>query len=63
MITRELEVGMGATQHHLDILERSGKVRSRRINIYRYYYAVEVLEAEHNILAFLKQETVMDILI
>jgi predicted transcriptional regulator len=62
MITRELEVGMGATQHHLDILERSGKVRSRRINIYRHYYAVEVLEAEHNILAFLRQETAMDIL-
>ncbi len=62
MITRELEVGMGATQHHLDILERSGKVRSRRINIYRHYYAVEVLEAEHNILAFLRQEPAMDIL-
>ncbi len=62
MITRELETGMGATQHHLDILERSGKVKSRRINIYRHYYAVEVLEAEHNILAFLRQETAMDIL-
>lgn len=62
MITRELEMGMGATQHHLDILEKSGKVRSKRINIYRHYYAVEVLEAEHNILAFLRQETAMDIL-
>ncbi|MHB8546336.1 MAG: winged helix-turn-helix transcriptional regulator [Nitrosotalea sp.] len=62
MITRELEMGMGATQHHLDILERSGKVKSRRINIYRHYYTVEVLEAEHNILAFLRQETAMDIL-
>ena len=62
MITRELEMGMGATQHHLDILEKSGKVKSRRINIYRHYYAVEVLDAEHNILAFLRQETAMDIL-
>ena len=62
MITRELEVGMGATQHHLDILEKSGKVKSRRINIYRHYYVIEVLEAEHNILAFLRQETAMDIL-
>ncbi len=62
MITRELEVGMGATQHHLDILEKSGKVRSRRINIYKHYYAIEVLEAEHAILAFLRQETAMDIL-
>ncbi len=62
MITRELELGMGATQHHLDILERSGKIKSRRINIYRHYYAVEILEAEHHILAFLRQETAMDIL-
>ncbi|MGI0006606.1 MAG: winged helix-turn-helix transcriptional regulator [Nitrosotalea sp.] len=62
MITRELDMGMGATQHHLDILEKSGKVKSRRINIYRHYYAIEVLEAEHNILAFLRQETAMDIL-
>jgi len=62
MITRELSVGMGATQHHLDILEKSGKIKSRRINIYRHYYAVEILEVEHNILAFLRQETAMDIL-
>ncbi|MGI0092507.1 MAG: winged helix-turn-helix transcriptional regulator, partial [Nitrosotalea sp.] len=62
MITRELDTGMGATQHHLDILEKSGKVKSRRINIYRHYYVVEVLDAEHNILAFLRQETAMDIL-
>ncbi|MGI0061061.1 MAG: winged helix-turn-helix transcriptional regulator [Nitrosotalea sp.] len=62
MITRELDMGMGATQHHLGILEKSGKVKSRRINTYRHYYAVEVLEAEHNILAFLRQETAMDIL-
>jgi predicted transcriptional regulator len=63
MITRELQMGMGATQHHLDILEKSGKIRSKRINIYRHYYAVEVLEAEHNILAFLRQETARDILV
>lgn len=63
MITRELQMGMGATQHHLDVLEKSGKIRSKRINIYRHYYAVEVLEAEHNILAFLRQETARDIII
>ncbi|HZS74325.1 MAG TPA: winged helix-turn-helix domain-containing protein, partial [Candidatus Nitrosotalea sp.] len=28
----------------------------------RHYYAVEVLDAEYNILAFLRQETAMDIL-
>jgi predicted transcriptional regulator len=63
MITRDLEMGMGATQHHLDVLEKSGRIRSKKINIYRHYYAVEILEAEHNILAFLRQETARDILI
>ncbi|MGI0094845.1 MAG: winged helix-turn-helix transcriptional regulator, partial [Nitrosotalea sp.] len=29
---------------------------------YRHYYAVEILETEHNILAFLRQESAMDIL-
>lgn len=63
MITRELQMGMGATQHHLDVLEKSGKIRSKRINIHRHYYTIEILEAEHNILAFLRQETARDILI
>jgi predicted transcriptional regulator len=63
MITRELQLGMGATQHHLDVLERSGKIKSRRINVYRHYYAVEVLETDHHLLAFLRQETARDILI
>jgi predicted transcriptional regulator len=63
MITRELQLGMGATQHHLDVLERSGKIKTRRINVYRHYYAVEVLETQHHLLAFLRQETARDILI
>ena len=63
MITRELQLGMGATQHHLDVLEKSGRIKSRRINVYRHYYVVEVLETEHHILAFLRQETARDILV
>lgn len=63
MITRELQLGMGATQHHLDVLAKSGRIKSRRINVYRHYYAASVLEREHHILAFLRQETARDILI
>ncbi|MGH2612237.1 MAG: winged helix-turn-helix transcriptional regulator, partial [Rhabdochlamydiaceae bacterium] len=59
----DLQLGMGATQHHLDVLTKSGRVKSRRINVYRHYYASSVLEKEHHILAFLRQETVRDILI
>ncbi len=63
MITRELGFAMGATQHHLEVLEKSGKIRSTKSGMYRHYYTVEVLEAHHKILAFLRQETSRDILI
>jgi len=62
MICRELELAMGATQHHLAILEQSGKIKSKRINLYRHYYASEVLDVQHTLLAFLRQETAKDIL-
>lgn len=63
MITRDLQLGMGATQHHLDVLAKSGRIKSRRINVYRHYYAASVLEKEHRIIAFLRQETARDIMI
>jgi DNA-binding MarR family transcriptional regulator len=63
-IIKELGLAMGDTQYHLDVLEKSGKVRSRKINMYRRYYAASVLgEKEETILAFLRQETAKDILI
>lgn len=63
MICRELELAMGATQHHLAILEKSGRIKSKRFNLYRHYYAAEVLDIQHTLLAFLRQETARDILI
>jgi len=63
MICRKLELAMGATQHHLAILEKSGKIKSRRINLYRHYYSSEILDVQHALLAFLRQETAKDILI
>ena len=63
MITRELELAMGATQHHLEVLEKSGKIRSKKKVMYRHYYAVDILETHHEILAFLIQETPRDILV
>jgi DNA-binding MarR family transcriptional regulator len=63
-ISKELGLAMGDTQYHLDILEKSGKVRSRKINLYRRYYSASILgEKEEIILAFLRQETARDILI
>ncbi len=63
MICRELELAMGATQHHLAILEKSGRIKSKRFNLHRHYYAAEVLDIQHALLAFLRQETARDILI
>ncbi len=64
MIVKDLELGMGTTQHHLDILERSGKIKSRRVNLHRHYYTVEIASTSSEIiLAFLKHETSKDILI
>ena len=64
MIVNDLELAMGTTQHHLDVLERSGKIKSRRINLHRHYYTTEITSASSEvILAFLKHETSRDILI
>lgn len=63
MIVKDLELGMGATQHHLGVLEKSGRIKSRRINLRRHYYTVEISDTKEIILAFLKHETERDILI
>lgn len=63
MICRELELAMGATQHHLAILEQSGRIKSKRFNLHRHYYAAEVLDIQHALLAFLRQETARDIVL
>jgi DNA-binding MarR family transcriptional regulator len=63
-ISKDLRLAMGDTQYHLGILEKSGKIRSRKINFYRRYYPVSIPgEKEEMILAFLRQETAKDILI
>lgn len=63
MIAKDLELAMGNTQHHLSVLENSGKIKSRRMNLRRHYYTVEISDTKEIILAFLKHETERDILI
>ena len=63
-ISKELSLGMGDTQHHLNVLENTGFVKSRRIGIYKVYYEVSVFEERHeSILAVLQQETPRSILL
>jgi len=64
MIGKELDIAMGNVQYHLSILEKSGKIKSMRINLHRYYYTAEILDDKHKaILAFLRHETARDILV
>ena len=63
-ISKELSLGVGDIQHHLNFLERSGSIRSRRMNIYKVYYVVSILEErQESILAILRQETPRTILL
>src|SRR5919202_983513 len=63
-ICRELGLAMGDTQYHLSILENEGRIKSRRVGNHRHYYPVTIPnEQNESILAFLRQETIRDILI
>jgi predicted transcriptional regulator len=63
-IGRELGLAMGQIQHHLSVLEETGKIKSSKINFRRHYYPAEILDEEHKIiLAFLTNETILDILL
>jgi predicted transcriptional regulator len=46
------------------MLERAGRIKTRRATLYRHYYPASIIEERHEvILAFLWQETSRDILI
>ena len=63
-ISKDLSLGMGDTQHHLNSLERSCLVKSRRIGIYKAYYDVSVFkERDESILAVFQQDTPRSILL
>ena len=63
-ICRELGLAMGDTQYQLSILEKEGKIKSKRIGNHRHYYPLAVPDEQNElILAFLRQETIRKILI
>jgi predicted transcriptional regulator len=63
-ISRELGLAMGNTQYHLQMLEKDGRIRTRRATLYRHYYPVGILyKHDEVILQFLRQETTRDILV
>lgn len=62
-ICRELGLAMGDTQYQLSILEKEGKIKSKRVGNHRHYYPIAVSDEQNElILAFLRQETIKEIL-
>ena len=63
-IKRELDMSMGTTQYHLNLLEKQGKVSSERHNLHRYYFPIGLFEQnQRDILKILNQETAREILL
>jgi predicted transcriptional regulator len=62
-IKRELNISMGTVQHHLNKLEKDGKITAVRNGLYKYYFPIGMFQAkERNLLQILNQETARDIL-
>jgi len=63
-ICRELRLAMGDTQYQLSILEKEGRIKYKRVGNHRHYYPPTIPNEQNElILAFLRQETIREILI
>ncbi|HXX06329.1 MAG TPA: winged helix-turn-helix transcriptional regulator [Candidatus Bathyarchaeia archaeon] len=64
MIQKELNMSMGTTQYHLELLEKMGKITSEKDSFQRFYFPVGSFgNVERNILKILNQENARDILL
>ena len=61
-IKKELELAMGTVQYQLDRLEKAGKIKSNRHGLYKYYFSVDLIESDKDVLEVLTQETAREIL-
>lgn len=63
-IRRELEISMGTTQYHTDLLEKAGRLTSSRHGLYKHYFVSGVFhDDEKNLLGIFGHETARDILL
>ena len=63
-ISKALEIALGDTQYHLNTLQKSGSIKSKRMGIYKVYFSVSILEGrDESILATLQQETPREIIL
>ena len=57
-IKRDLVLGMGTIQYHLNLLEKQGKITSERHNLHKYYFPIGIFsQNEKDILKIMNQET------
>lgn len=63
-IIKELGLAMGDTQHHLNMLEKTDLIKSRRMGVFRRYYAASIYgERLESLLATFGQEVPRDIIL
>jgi predicted transcriptional regulator len=63
-IKRELNLAMGELQYHLQVLEKSGHIASKRIGLYKRFYPSRIFgEMQKQILSILSQETPRNIVL
>jgi predicted transcriptional regulator len=63
-ISKELAIALGDTQYHLNFLENSGLVKSKKKGMYKVYYTFSILEErDESILAILQQESTREIIV
>jgi len=63
-LSRDLNIANGDTQHHLDMLHKTGMIKSKRRGIYKVYFTVSILgKRNEDILAILQQETPREIIL
>ena len=63
-IKREMNLAMGTTQYHLNLLEKQGKITAEKQNLHKYYFPIGLFEKnEKHILQILNQETAREILL
>jgi predicted transcriptional regulator len=63
-ISKDLSLAIGNVQYHVNLLEKNGLIKSRRMNFLKVYYAVSIFGERHEaILAVLRQETPREIVL
>lgn len=63
-ISREMGLAMGDLQYHLYGLEKQGRIKTRRIGLYKFIFTAEIFgERQSVILSILTQETPRELLL